>query len=86
MSRILEPVSDKDAQQLPDNQKQPPPGITGDCQSCGECCSFYNCAIVDDETGRCPIYKNRPVACRIWPNRQCDINAVGCPGFHQTGL
>jgi len=86
MSRLLEPITEANAEKLPDNQKSPPSSITGNCKQCGKCCRFYGCAIVDVETGCCPIYKNRPVACRIWPNRQSNINETGCVGFMQTGL
>jgi len=86
MSRIIQPVSDSDAVTLQADHKQPPSSITGECQKCGKCCVFYKCSLVDTETGRCPIWKNRPVACRIWPTRLSNISEIGCPGFHQTGL
>ncbi len=86
MARLIDPVSDSAAANLPDEQKAPPIRITGKCQQCGKCCEFYKCALVDAETGQCTIYKNRPVACRTWPNRKGDIDSVGCPSFTQTGL
>jgi len=86
VSRRVVPITEADADKLPDNQKMPPSNITGTCKQCGKCCRYSGCVLVDAETGRCPIWKNRPIACRMWPNSQANIVEVGCGGFVQTGL
>ena len=86
MSKLLAVLSDIEAQTLADEHTTVPSEITGECRQCGRCCVAWDCPLVDPITHKCTVYNNRPVACRMFPQRQDDINSVKCPGFNQTGL
>lgn len=86
MGKLINVVNTAEANTLPDDQKKPPDNVTGACTKCGKCCVLWGCPLVDPITHQCPIYTNRPVACRMYPRRQTDIDNAACPGFTQTGL
>jgi len=86
MSKLLAVLSTAEAAILAPDQKTIPTAITGNCQKCGKCCVLWGCPLVDPITHQCPIYENRPVACRMFPQRKADIDASACNGFKQTGL
>jgi len=86
MPKLLAILTDSEAQTLAETQKNTPAEITGQCQQCGRCCVLWGCPLVDPVTHKCTVYNNRPATCRMFPQKQNDIDAAKCPGFKQTGL
>ena len=86
MSKLLAIVTNDEVNTLAAGHQTTPEVITGECRKCGKCCVWWNCPLVDPITHHCQIYNNRPIVCRMFPQRQADIDAVACDSYRQTGL
>ncbi len=86
MSGALESPSEANAVGCHDDHKALALSIKCVCPNRDKRCDFYGCAVVIDKTRSSPIYKNRPLACLIWPDRVSDIITYSYPGFQKPGL
>ena len=86
MPKHLSVITADEVNTLAAEHQNPPEAITGQCNKCGKCCVWWNCPLVDPITHHCRIYENRPIVCRMFPQRKADIDNVACSGYRQTGL